>query len=149
MTSSATLTIPEAASLLGVSRNTAYEQAKTGAIAGVPVIRVGVRLVLPRAPFLAVLGLMRTGKDRTRGPVLSPTPHPRKVLTLDRNDANSLRYQLEALDRLEAARKIIDLLVSGHAALDPDTVHHLGHMLTAAAQRLAYAENFVGDDHGC
>jgi len=55
---SATLTIPEVAELLGISRNTAYQVASTdGKIAGVPVIRVGRRLLLARAPLLEALGL--------------------------------------------------------------------------------------------
>jgi excisionase family DNA binding protein len=53
---SATLTIPEVAELLGVSRNTAYEQARSGQIAGVNVIRVGSRLLVPRKPLLELLG---------------------------------------------------------------------------------------------
>lgn len=59
MTDRATLTIPEAAELLGVSRNTAYETARRdGELAGVPVIRVGQRrLLVPRAPLLEVLGV--------------------------------------------------------------------------------------------
>lgn len=55
--SPATLTIPEAAELLGVGRNTAYLEAQTGELAGVPVIRVGRRLLIPRAPLLDLLGL--------------------------------------------------------------------------------------------
>lgn len=55
---SATLTVPEAARLLGVGRNLAYEiAARDGEIAGVPVIRVGRRLLVPLARLLAVLGL--------------------------------------------------------------------------------------------
>ena len=54
---SATLTISEVAVLLGVSRNTAYEQAKSGEIAGVPVISVGRRLLVPRKPILDALGI--------------------------------------------------------------------------------------------
>lgn len=57
----ATFTIPEAAELIGVSRNTAYEEAKTGELAGVPVIRVGRRLLIPRARLLDVLGLTDEG----------------------------------------------------------------------------------------
>lgn len=58
---SATLTIPEAAALLGVGRNLAYEAAaRDGMLAGVPVIRVGRRLVVPHARLLAVLGLGET-----------------------------------------------------------------------------------------
>ena len=55
---SATLTIPEVAELLGVGRNLAYEIAtRDGELAGVPVIRVGRRLLIPQARLLTVLGL--------------------------------------------------------------------------------------------
>jgi len=55
---SATLTVPQAARLLGVGRNLAYEiAARDGEIAGVPVIRVGRRLLIPLARLLEVLGL--------------------------------------------------------------------------------------------
>jgi excisionase family DNA binding protein len=57
----ATLTIPEAAKLLGVGRNLAYQSAaEDGELAGVPVIRVGRRMVVPRASLLAALGLTDT-----------------------------------------------------------------------------------------
>lgn len=51
--------------MLGISRNAAYLIAKhTGELAGVPVIRVGPRrLVVPRAPLLAVLGLSEDEPD--------------------------------------------------------------------------------------
>ena len=59
--SPATLTVPEAAQMLGVAKNSAYiEAASTGELAGVPVIRVGRRLVIPRAPFEALLGLTQS-----------------------------------------------------------------------------------------
>jgi hypothetical protein len=55
---SATLTVPEAARLLGIGRNLAYDiAARDGEIAGVPVIRVGRRLLIPLARLLEVLGL--------------------------------------------------------------------------------------------
>lgn len=55
---SATLTVTEAAELLGIGRNLAYEIAgRDGELAGVPVIRVGRRLLIPQARLLAVLGL--------------------------------------------------------------------------------------------
>ena len=55
---SATLTVPQAAQLLGIGRNLAYEiAARDGEIAGVPVIRVGRRLLIPLARLLEVLGL--------------------------------------------------------------------------------------------
>ena len=43
-----TYSVAQFARALGVSKNFAYEQAKTGAIAGVPVLRVGSRLLIPR-----------------------------------------------------------------------------------------------------
>jgi len=58
MTRPATMTVPEAAELLGISRNAAYEAARTGELAGVPVIRVGPkRLVIPRKPLEDLLGI--------------------------------------------------------------------------------------------
>jgi excisionase family DNA binding protein len=55
---SATLTVPEAAKLLGIGRNLAYQiAADEGELAGVPIIRVGRRMVVPRAPLRAALGL--------------------------------------------------------------------------------------------
>ena len=55
---SATTSIPAAARLLGISRNSAYAAAaRDGHLAGVNVIRVGRRLVVPTAPLNAVLGL--------------------------------------------------------------------------------------------
>ncbi|MCH7583290.1 MAG: helix-turn-helix domain-containing protein [Acidobacteria bacterium] len=61
---SATLTITEAAELLGISRNSAYEAARSGNLAGVPVLRVGRRLLVPAAPLRALLGLT-LDKDHT------------------------------------------------------------------------------------
>lgn len=53
-----TITVPEAARLLGVARNVAYRLAATeGELAGIPVIRIGRRLVMPRAPLLSLLGI--------------------------------------------------------------------------------------------
>jgi excisionase family DNA binding protein len=47
------LTVPEAAKMLGVCRNTAYEMAKMGQL---PVIRCGQRrLLVPRAAFNKML----------------------------------------------------------------------------------------------
>ena len=61
---SATLTVPEAARLLGIGRNLAYDiAARDGDIAGLPVIRVGRRLLIPLARLLEVLGL---DNDSTR-----------------------------------------------------------------------------------
>ncbi|MGA7272301.1 MAG: helix-turn-helix domain-containing protein [Acidimicrobiia bacterium] len=62
--SSATVTIPEAARLLGIGRNLAYEIARSeGELAGVPVLRVGRRLLIPQARLLAVLGLQQGRKS--------------------------------------------------------------------------------------
>jgi len=49
----ATLTIPEAAHILGISRSTAYELARTGEL---PVLRLGRRLVIPTNALDRLLG---------------------------------------------------------------------------------------------
>ena len=54
----ATLSVEEAAQLLGISRSLAYEAARDGAL---PVIRVGRRLLVPRRQLLKMLGLIETG----------------------------------------------------------------------------------------
>ena len=60
-----TLTIDEAARWLGISRGSAYEAARSGEIAGVVVIRVGRRLLVPRAPLLELLGVDEQTVDET------------------------------------------------------------------------------------
>ncbi len=57
MTSPATFTVPEVAAILGLSRNAAYAQAARGEIAGVAVLRVGRRLLVPARPLLEQLGI--------------------------------------------------------------------------------------------
>ena len=42
------MTVPEAAEMLGISRNHAYELARRGKL---PVIRLGKRLIIPRTGF--------------------------------------------------------------------------------------------------
>ena len=49
-----TLTIPEAARLLGIGRSAAYEAAKTGDI---PTAKFGRRIVVPLAKLERLLGL--------------------------------------------------------------------------------------------
>ncbi len=46
---SRTLTVEEAALELGISRQLAYEQARGGHIGGIPVLRIGRRMLIPRA----------------------------------------------------------------------------------------------------
>ena len=55
---STTVTIPEAAGMLGISRGLAYTlAARDGELVGIPVLRLGRRMVLPRARLEAQLGL--------------------------------------------------------------------------------------------
>lgn len=56
MKSPATLTIQEAASLLGVGLSSAYEAARTGNFP-TPVLKVNGRYVVPTKPLLDALGL--------------------------------------------------------------------------------------------
>lgn len=48
-----TFTVPQAARVLGISRGAAYSAAKAGEI---PTLRVGRRLLVPRARLMALLG---------------------------------------------------------------------------------------------
>lgn len=57
----ATLTIAEAAKRLGISRQSAYEAAKRGEV---PSIRIGGRIVVPKASLDRLLGL---GPDQPQG----------------------------------------------------------------------------------
>jgi excisionase family DNA binding protein len=47
-----TLTIPEAAALLGIGKNQAYECARRGEL---PTIRMGHRILVPRASLARIL----------------------------------------------------------------------------------------------
>ncbi len=54
----ATVSVIEASKWLGVSRNSAYEQIRqTDSLAGIPVIRILNRIVIPAEPLRAKLGL--------------------------------------------------------------------------------------------
>lgn len=57
-----TLRVPDAAAILGVSRDTAYQAAKSGEL---PVIRLRGALRVPTAALLAMLGLA-AGDSPTR-----------------------------------------------------------------------------------
>lgn len=50
-----TCDVETAGRALGISRGLAYQEARTGSLAGVPVIRVGHRLRVVTAPLLAAL----------------------------------------------------------------------------------------------
>lgn len=52
------LTISEAAQVLRISRGSCYEAARTG---GIPVVRIGRTLRVPRAALLALLGEREDG----------------------------------------------------------------------------------------
>jgi excisionase family DNA binding protein len=52
MMQKATLTVDEAAGILGVSRNSAYQAAHAGEL---PVIRIGKRMLVPRLAFERML----------------------------------------------------------------------------------------------
>lgn len=52
MTARQTLTVPEAAERLGISRNHAYEAARSGDL---PTIKIGKRLLVPIAAFERML----------------------------------------------------------------------------------------------
>lgn len=52
----ATVSITEAAKLLGIGRSSAYEAARNGTFP-VPVLRINTRFVVPTKPLLDALGL--------------------------------------------------------------------------------------------
>lgn len=53
-----TYTVRQAAALLGIGKSSAYRQIeREGQLAGVPVVRVGHRLVIPRAKLHEALGI--------------------------------------------------------------------------------------------
>lgn len=49
-----TLTVEQAANLLGISRHAGYQAARTGEL---PALRIGRRLIVPTARLLALLGI--------------------------------------------------------------------------------------------
>ena len=49
------MNLSELAAELGLARNSVYEAAKSGEICGIPVLRVGRRLLVPRAPVERLL----------------------------------------------------------------------------------------------
>jgi len=57
---SGTLSVPEAARLLGIGRNTAYEAIRRGEI---PALRIGRRLLVPRAALESLLSAVGTRSD--------------------------------------------------------------------------------------
>lgn len=52
-----TTTVERTGQLFGISRGAAYNEARTGSIAGVPVLRIGRRMVVPTAPLRRALGI--------------------------------------------------------------------------------------------
>ena len=64
----ATLTVTAAAAMLEISRNSAFEAIRRDdELAGVRIIRVGRRILVPRAPFFAVLGVDETADEESSG----------------------------------------------------------------------------------
>jgi len=89
----ATISVPEAASLLGISRGSAYEAARSG---GIPALRVGHRLLVPLAslareleisPEAAWALIHEEGDSGTEPPIKHP-PHKRETNGAD-NGNNS------------------------------------------------------------
>lgn len=54
LSSSLVVTVEQAAAILGIGRNAAYDAVKQGSI---PSIRIGGRIVVPTAPVRVMLGL--------------------------------------------------------------------------------------------
>lgn len=62
------VSVPEAARLLGISRNTAYKAAQTGEL---PAVRIGRRLVVPVSRLME---LLEKGDAGTAMPASNQTP---------------------------------------------------------------------------
>jgi excisionase family DNA binding protein len=69
-----TVSVPEAAELLGVSRGVAYEAARSGQL---PVVRIGRRLLVPRARLLELLGEPPNGNGSAVTEPLAAPDRPR------------------------------------------------------------------------
>ena len=61
-----TVTVEEAAQVLGISRSTAYEAVRRGEL---PVIRIGRRYVVPRLALERMLSQVREQAETYRGAV--------------------------------------------------------------------------------
>lgn len=72
-----TVTIEEAARLLGISRSGAYAAARTGAL---PAVRIGRRYLVPTALLAALVGLDFETSGRTPDPITRPRPFSRRGL---------------------------------------------------------------------
>ena len=60
MTQRRTITVPEAAKVLGIGRAAAYEAARTGQI---PIIRIGKRILVPVAALERMLAQASSDDD--------------------------------------------------------------------------------------
>jgi excisionase family DNA binding protein len=68
-----TISVEDAARLLGISRGLAYEAARRGDL---PVIRLGRRLLVPRARLLELVGAPRMPEAGV--PAAEPDPHEKE-----------------------------------------------------------------------
>jgi excisionase family DNA binding protein len=59
-----TLTVPEAAELLGISRGSGYQAARTGEL---PTLRIGGRLLVPRQRLEDLLANGNDGEGKENG----------------------------------------------------------------------------------
>lgn len=64
-----TLTVEETARILRISRNSAYEAARTGEI---PTIRIGKRVLVPIGGLERLLGRALADDDRIEDPASTP-----------------------------------------------------------------------------
>jgi excisionase family DNA binding protein len=80
----AVLTVEEAAALLRISRGTAYEAARRGEL---PTVRLGRRLLVPRARLAALLGTDVEGRaPNGETPVAGPAPRGTSTAAQGRHD---------------------------------------------------------------
>lgn len=89
MSGRATLTIEEAAELLGISRGLAYEAARRNELPG--VLRVGRRILISKPALHAALGLTAAGADPSQTNGAGVQPAPERSATNERVASQSTR----------------------------------------------------------
>ena len=72
-TASAVLTVEEAAAVLRISRQSAYAAARAGEL---PTVKIGRRLLVPRARLLALLGELPVSQNSEGGESIEEATSP-------------------------------------------------------------------------
>ena len=96
MTEPLVISVEDAARMLGISRGLAYEAARTGAI---PALRIGRRLLVPRARLLELVGASDFGGNGHASP-------EREEVTATTRQAETFAGKGEAGDHAPASSPV-------------------------------------------